>query len=89
MAKRKATGPALLKRWRQRHGFSQEQAAGRLGVTAAAVCDWESGKKTPNSTNMMRIHSESGGDVPFDAWMSDPEERQRVRSAMSSARTTG
>ncbi|MEJ5330213.1 MAG: helix-turn-helix transcriptional regulator [Desulfobaccales bacterium] len=34
-----------LKAWRRRHGLSQRQLAGLLGVTPMAVAFWEWGKR--------------------------------------------
>ena len=39
--------PAKIRAIRKRLGLTQAQLAGSLGVTPAAVCLWESGKRKP------------------------------------------
>ena len=40
---------------REKRGLSQKQVAITLGVSAPAVSDWESGKKTPSSENLLKL----------------------------------
>lgn len=37
-----------VKAIRERLGLTQEQLAERMGVTHAAICQWERGKRTPS-----------------------------------------
>jgi DNA-binding transcriptional regulator YiaG len=43
--------PALIRKLRSRLGLTQVQVAGLLGVTGAAVAQWESGASTPSDGN--------------------------------------
>ena len=44
-----------LRQIRLRAGLSQEQAAWRMGVTASAVRQWETGKKRPKPQSQRKI----------------------------------
>lgn len=39
--------PALLRRWRKRHGLTQSAAAVRLGCNLKAIQNWEQGASRP------------------------------------------
>lgn len=38
-----------IKEIREQNGMSQKEAAARIGVSAPALCRWESGERLPNS----------------------------------------
>ena len=40
---------------RKRSGWSQEDLAGRLGVSRQAVSKWENGTSEPNTSNLMAL----------------------------------
>ena len=40
---------------RKKSGLSQAEVAEALGVSAAAVCQWETGKTVPDSRKLPRI----------------------------------
>lgn len=40
---------------RKKNGLSQAAVADELGVTAAAVCQWETGKTKPASNKLLEI----------------------------------
>lgn len=44
-----------LKRWRQMQGISQQDVAGRLGVTPAAYSHWENGRTELRVADLVRI----------------------------------
>jgi len=53
MAKRNA--PKMIKELRAALGLTQEQFAGRVGVTFSTVNRWENGKGKPSPLAMKRI----------------------------------
>jgi len=40
---------------RKKAGFSQAYAAEKLGISAASVCQWETGKTRPRASLLARI----------------------------------
>jgi transcriptional regulator with XRE-family HTH domain len=42
-------------RWRERHGFTQAALAERIGISPAAVAQWELGDTVPTTQNMKKI----------------------------------
>lgn len=46
--------PALLRAWREAHGWTQIEAAEALGVSLGAYRDWEQGAKPPAHETMVR-----------------------------------
>ncbi len=40
---------------RQSHGMTQKELAKKLGITANAVCQWESGARNPSLENVRRL----------------------------------
>lgn len=60
-------GAEALKRWREKRALSQAAAAEQLGVTQATWSDWEAGKKTPDTTNAVRLQKELG--IKVELWM--------------------
>jgi len=61
-----------LQTLRKRHGLSQEEVAGRIGVSRQAVAKWESGDTTPDLTNAMALAQLY--DVSLDDLVNDPHE---------------
>lgn len=45
---------------RKKAGLSQDAAAKKLGVSSAAVCQWETGKTAPRATLLPKIASVYG-----------------------------
>ena len=45
----------ILRARREQAGMSQRVLAGRLGVTPASVCYYESGKRMPSMATLMKI----------------------------------
>ena len=52
-----------LKAWRMKHGVSQQDFARQIGTRSQRLCDWESGRKTPNLEFMRRIYVATNGAV--------------------------
>lgn len=75
-------GPDLLKQWRDAHGLTQKEAAGAIKVTAASICDWESGKKAPTGDNLIRIEAATEGAVPIESWCIDPVVVEAMRAVL-------
>lgn len=44
-----------IKQFREREGMSQSDLAKRVGVSAAAVCKWESGSSSPTFWNLLTM----------------------------------
>ena len=40
---------------RRAHGYSQEELAGRLGVSRQAVSKWENGTSDPSTVNLLAL----------------------------------
>lgn len=57
---------------RKKAGLSQAAAANKLGIAAAAVCQWETGKTTPRSNLLPQIAKVYG--CTIDELLSDNEE---------------
>lgn len=51
---------ALLAAARERVGLTQRQLAARAGTSAAAVCEYESGKRVPRVDTLERILAAAG-----------------------------
>lgn len=72
-------GPALLKRWRQSEGLSQEDAAEKVGVHQNTWSDWETGQKTPTTPRAIRLAVITEGACPIEAWADDDATRDGMR----------
>lgn len=48
---------SLLRKRRLDAGMSQGELADRVGVTAASICYYESGRRTPSLTTLMKLKS--------------------------------
>lgn len=51
-----------LKLHREGHGWSQKEAAARLGVSPSVLWRWETGLRTPKGTYLAQVYSLLGGD---------------------------
>ena len=52
------TGEAVMNKireYRERHGFSQEELARRLGIDRSSVAKWESGCNTPKVSHLLEL----------------------------------
>ena len=58
-----------LRAWRLELGISQVRAAELIGVSAAAVCDWEKGKKIPRLAQAEKVARATSGAVPMLDWV--------------------
>lgn len=52
-----------LQQYRNHVGLSQKEIGQRLGVTAVTYGQWETGKRTPSGTTLMRIAQAFGATV--------------------------
>ena len=59
--------PALLRRARHRAGLSQRELAARARTSAAAVCLYERGERTPRVDTLARLLSAMGATLELDA----------------------
>lgn len=59
--------PALLRRARHRAGLSQRELASRARTSAAAVCLYERGARTPRVDTLARLLSAMGATLELDA----------------------
>jgi|HubBroStandDraft_6_1064221.scaffolds.fasta_scaffold643826_2 transcriptional regulator with XRE-family HTH domain len=60
------TAGERLKEWRGQR--TQAEAAKLLGISQAALSDYESDRKTPDVVRARRIRDLTGGAVPFSSW---------------------
>ena len=60
-----------LRKLRAERGLTQEQFGELVGVTRAAVCLWESGKRWPSSEDLPRIAKTLGCSID-DLFAGDP-----------------
>lgn len=65
----------ILRRARLDHGWSEQEAAERLGVTRQAVNHWERDKRQPRGGALLRVCRTYGlsTDMIFDALMEEPD----------------
>jgi transcriptional regulator with XRE-family HTH domain len=52
-----------IKRAREAAGLSKRELARRAGTSAAALVEYESGRRDPNAATLLRIVRASGGDL--------------------------
>ena len=60
--------PARLKKWREKRGLQQCQAAKLLGVANSTYWKWESGKAEPRLAWLLLIAKRTKGAVPLLSW---------------------
>ena len=60
------TAGERLKQWRG--GRTQAEAAAVLGVSQAALSDYEADKKTPDVVRARQIAAKTRGKVPIGSW---------------------
>lgn len=56
----------LIKRCRQQAHLSQRGLAARAGTSAAAVCLYERGERTPRTDTLARLVAATGATLAFD-----------------------
>ncbi len=69
-----------IKRARLERGWSQAELARRMPVTQPSVAEWESGRKTPNMKNLVRLAKLL--DVGFE-WLSTGRGEMRPPPTLS------
>lgn len=84
---------AKLAELRRKKGFTQEQLADRLGVSAPAVSKWETDSSYPDITLLCPLARALGVNVDtllqFEEQLSPQEAVERVNAAMETARQEG
>jgi transcriptional regulator with XRE-family HTH domain len=65
----------LLRRWRDKRGLNQTEAAEALGFSQACLSDYERGKKSPDVLRALAIADRTEGSVPVRAWGQEPMTR--------------
>lgn len=70
-------GARLLNRFLDTREISIRNAGAALSVTHVAVNDWRKGKAVPGDANKAAIERWTGGEVPFDSWLSAKELKRR------------
>ena len=60
-------GTTLLREWRIKHNFTQEDAAKLFGTTQQNLQRWEDGT-VPNINAAITIETKTKGEVPVKAW---------------------
>lgn len=68
----------IILRARQRSGLSQRELASRAGTSAAAVCLYESGQRTPRTDTLTRLTAACG--VQLDVFLAVPAESIRLEA---------
>jgi len=66
------TTAGLIARARERAGLTQRQLAERSGTSAAAICEYEGGKRTPRVDTLERIVAATGARLDLDVSWDDP-----------------
>ena len=67
------TSGALLSAARERAGLTQRQLAERAGTSAAAICEYESGRRIPRVDTLRRIIDATGATLAVEVrWPSPP-----------------
>ncbi|WP_420325487.1 hypothetical protein [Mameliella sp.] len=59
-------------------GDSQAAWARRLEISPGYLCDLLGGKKVPGLVLAVRIHRLTGGAVPAESWVPDPDNEQET-----------
>lgn len=62
------TTNARLVAWRKKRGWSQATAAARLRVAQGTWAAWETGAKSPDRDNAIRLERLTGGTIRALAW---------------------
>jgi transcriptional regulator with XRE-family HTH domain len=74
-----AVGEAI-RRAREQHGFTQEELAGLLGKTQAAISFWEKGRRTPDFHDLVALRIHVGLRLDELADVAEPAQREPVRA---------
>lgn len=71
-----------LKAIRERKGVSQKSLAEMVGVTEATICRYETGARSPRTTEVALIAEQLG--VPIARLMQEPAQRQAADQPITS-----
>jgi transcriptional regulator with XRE-family HTH domain len=81
----------FLREWRRKKGLTQADLAARIGVSQAAICQWETGATTPSPLMIGQLSEVLG--IPLAMLLSDMEmnrwSRVLERSDLDNQRTKG
>jgi transcriptional regulator with XRE-family HTH domain len=65
--------PALIAAVRERAGLTQRELAARADTSAAAICEYESGKRVPRVDTLERILAAAGAQLDLEVrWPTPP-----------------
>lgn len=67
-----ATAASVLAAARRRAGLTQRELAARADTSAAAICEYESGKRVPRVDTLERILAAAGARLDLDVRWSTP-----------------
>lgn len=71
----------LLRQWRDARGLNQSDAADALGLSQAALSDYENGRKSPSVDRALRIAELTEGAVPVESWRKPDESGEHGAAA--------
>lgn len=77
-----------LVRLRTKHGFSQEELAGKIGVSRQAVSKWERAESSPDTDNLIALAKIYNLKVDDLIYTEDANETQENMSSRESAVST-
>ena len=69
----------MIRRAREGAGLSKRELARRAGTSAAALVEYESGRRDPNAATLLRIVRAAGGDLDLVAPRSPIEPARQGR----------
>jgi len=65
-----------LRAWREAKGYSQDEAATKIGVAQATWWDWELGDKQPGVDQAIAIQELTEDEIKVADWAMTPDERK-------------
>ena len=77
---RRVRGSSLLYKWRDSHGYSQWEAALKIGTQPSYISRWERGLSVPDVSSAADIEDGTAGAVPIRSW-AEPEPADPVQTA--------